>query len=274
MTESISNVFSEITENLKRNKSFALATIIKTDASSPREVGARMIVYPDKKICGTIGGGPLEAKVISDAIGNINACKKQETISYNLDMNEKPNLGMRCGGRVEILIETFLPTSRLVILGGGHVGERLAAVSREIHFPFIVVDDREEFSRPERFPGAIKVVHCPLADVFKTVIVDDETYIVVVTRCHAQDEICLRSAIKTNARYIGMIGSRNKIKEVFDRLESKGIKVKDDKRVYAPIGLYFGDKTPEHIAMSVMSEILVIKTTGTLTHRRIFHQQT
>jgi len=256
--------FETILEYHKAGAEFALVTVVSAEDSTPRSHGTRMLVFPDRSIEFTVGGGPLEAKAIKEALL---ALKDGKSRKVNISLNPKKSSSL-CGGEVELFIEVFKPEHRLLILGGGHVGQKIAEVCRVIGFPYAVADDRPEFANRERFPQAREIYVGPYAELLKTIPIDEKTYLTIVTRGHEFDEICLREALNTRAAYLGMIGSRNKVKALMAKIAKDGIKVKEDPRVYSPIGLKLGDKTPGEIAVSVMAEILLLKSQGQLAHWR------
>ena len=173
-----------------------------------------------------------------------------------------------CGGEVEIFIEVFLPAHRLLILGGGHIGKKLGEICELIGFPYLVVDDRPEFANRERFPGAIDIFAGDYSQFFDKAFIDEKTFIIIVTRGHSFDRLCLQRSLLTPACYIGMLGSKSKVKAVFTSLAKEGIEAEKDPRVYSPVGLKLGNKTPGEIALSIMAEILLLKSGGELKHMK------
>jgi len=260
-------IFSRIAELVKQGQKFALATTVYADDSTPREMGARMIIFPDKKIEGTIGGGILEKRVIEDALKLLEQEKSQK-FTYDLGKNGTDiPLGSLCGGKTEVFIEIFKTRIKVFIFGAGHMGTKLAEVCRFLGFPYWVIDDREEYARKELFPGATGVIHSEFAGSFSHLPIDENSFLVIVTYGHKHDGVCLKEALKTRARYIGMIGSRNKVKVMLEKLARDGVNVKDH-RIFAPVGLHLGDKTPQEISISIMAEILKIKSGGSGRHWR------
>jgi xanthine dehydrogenase accessory factor len=161
-------------------------------------------------------------------------------------------------GRVEVLIEVYVWPVRVLILGGGHVAVSLSKILDFLEIPYSVADDRSEFANRDNFLHAADIINELPHKALKKYKADDKTYIVIVTRGHSYDESCLRESLKTDACYIGMIGSRSKVKEIFKRLNREKLYPQKDKRVYSPIGLVLGGKTPNEIAISIASEILCV----------------
>jgi xanthine dehydrogenase accessory factor len=260
-------IFQRMAELLREGRTFALATVIGSEGSTPRSLGARMIVYPDGNSEGTVGGGALEKRVICDAVDLIAKGGVRRSL-YDLGMDEKDiPLGMICGGKAELLIETFGMTYTLFIFGAGHVGKKLAELCGDLGVPHWIIDNREPFAQKELFPAAGGVVHAEFNESFSHLPIDESSYIVIVTYSHQYDGVCLEGALKTSARYIGMIGSRKKVATLLQSLEEKGVNVRDE-RIYAPIGLELGDSSPEQISISILAEILKLHSGGSGRHMK------
>lgn len=246
------SLFNKILATLKANSACALATVVASRGSAPRKIGAKMLVFGDGSIQGTIGGGGLEKLVIADAQ---KALKEKSSFSKEYPLDKKSGLQI-CGGKVSIFIETLAPEKKLVIAGGGHIGLALSFLARLLGFCVVIVDNRRAFANKERFPHADKVICGRYAKAFKKIRADENTYIVIVTHGHAFDTECLEAALATGAGYIGMIGSTRKIRHVYGFLAKKGIKKSVLKKVHAPIGLDIGAETPEEIAVAIAAQLV------------------
>jgi len=265
--ESSNNLFNRIAELNRSGAPFALATVVHAEDSTPRSTGARMIVHPDGTTEGTVGGGALEKKVSDDALRLLGE-GKSEPIEYDLGKGQEGvQTGMICGGHVQVLIETFQIGMKLFIFGAGHIGKRLAELASSVGIAYWVIDNREAYACDELFPGAAGVVHAEFEESFSKLPIDEKSYIVIVTYGHRYDGTCLQGALKTDARYIGMIGSRRKVKTLLDAAAQEGLDVDDD-RIYAPVGLQLGDSSPEEIGISIIAEILKLKSGGSGEHMR------
>lgn len=260
-------VFRRISEAQSRGQGLALATVVSTQKSSPRKAGAKMIIYADGSIAGTIGGGVLESLVIKEARQALQEGAPRK-VAYSLDPENPDNITMCCGGEMEIFIDVLKSQAPLIIFGGGHVGEKIAGMAEVVGVPYIVVDDRAEYANRERFPGAADVYAGPYREAFNKLPISGDTYMVICTHGHAHDLICLREALRSGAGYIGLIASRNKAKTFNEQLEKEGVVTWDD-RVFSPIGLDLGDSSPGQIALSVMAEIIALKSRGTGAHKRL-----
>ena len=170
-----------------------------------------------------------------------------------------------------MFLDAVRPGARLLLYGAGHVGERVASLAAEIGLETIVVDDRPTFATAERFPRAREVRCVDLAtDPSGGLSPGPADFVVILTRCHALDEGVLEAALQTRARYVGLIGSRRKIALVLRNIARRlGRDPREDLRLHAPIGLRIGDKTPGEIAISILAEIVLIKSDGELAHARL-----
>ncbi len=254
--ENKESVFSRINSLIKTGKEFAVATLISASGGTPRKSGARMIVYKNGKTEYTVGGGALEKKAGEKAL---EAIEKGENINYTVEFKGGRG-GMICGGKAEVFIEVFKPEEEAVIFGGGHIALALAGILEIAGMPYSVVDDREEFASEKRFPGAGKVILSSYAKAAEKLRLDDKSYCVIVTHGHKGDEEVLRCLAHASVpvKYIGMIGSVNKVKTVLTNLKKEGVKLPLD-RLYAPVGIDIGGDSPGEIAISIASQILAVK---------------
>lgn len=249
-------IYQEIARLIESGEEAAVATVVAASGSTPREEGAKMLVRPDGSILGTVGGGNIEKQVIQEAQEVIRSGKAKK-LDYRL--NPKGELGMICGGDTEVFIEPIQVAPRLFIFGAGHIGVPLARMARLVGFRITVVDDRAEFATQARFPEAAELVVGDFATVFERLNVTPNSYIVIVTHGHKGDETVLEGALKTPARYVGMIGSKSKNATVFAHLLAKGATQAELDRVHAPIGLRIMAQTPEEIAVAILGEIIQVK---------------
>ena len=259
------SVLRETMKLIENRQEVAVATITRATGSAPRGVGTMMGVLKDRKIIGTIGGGSLENHVIKLAE---EALASGESRSFNLPLNS-PEIGMICGGEVDVFIDVYKNKAKLMIFGGGHVGFAIYEQALLLGFDIAIFDDREEFLNKERFPEASELIIGELDEVLKDYKIDNNTYIVVVTRGHRHDEKALEMVVNSDARYIGAMGSKKKVIEMMAHLREKGLSEERLKKVYAPIGLDIASEEPAEIAVSIMSEILLVKNNGKEKHRKL-----
>jgi xanthine dehydrogenase accessory factor len=243
-----------LVDALEKQIPAATATVVKTHGSAPRAVGAKMLVYADGKIVGSVGGGEMEKRVIEVAQDAIRQAKPQY-LDFNLS---KPERGdpMVCGGEMEIFVEPLVTTPTLLIVGAGHVGAACAELGKFLGFRVVVIDDRAEFLTREKFPTTDELRAGDVAQEIQRVEITPLTYVVLVTRAHTLDAALLRAVIDSPAAYIGMLGSQRRVLTVFEILKQEGVSDETLKRVHAPIGIEINAETPQEIAVSIMAEII------------------
>jgi xanthine dehydrogenase accessory factor len=265
------DIFEEIVRLRRAGQRAALATIVHTDGSIPSYESSRMLVREDGSIAGTIGGGCVEAEVWA-AAKEVMRAESPRKMTFNLNHEADYDNGLICGGTLEIFVEPILPQPELVIFGGGHVSIALGHAAHAAGFAISVVDDREAFANAERFPMAHRIL-TTYEDAFASLKPGASTYVVIITRGHRDDLRVLEWAVETDARYVGMIGSRRKVLSVYRALEEKaGIPPERFERVYAPIGLAIGALTPEEIAVSIAAELIAVRRgVASAAHKSIRH---
>ena len=158
-----------------------------------------------------------------------------------------------------VLLESLAPQATVYIFGAGHLSMELAPIAKRVHFRVVVIDDRAFFADPERFPEADEVLALPFETAFEGLDIDENSFIVIVTRGHLHDGVVLERAVSTPAAYVGMIGSRAKISAVYRDLESKGVAREQLDAVRAPIGLHIKARLPEEIAVSILAELILVR---------------
>jgi len=252
----MTDIYQELARIRAEGEEAALATVISAGGSTPREEGAKMLVRVDGSILGSIGGGNIEKQVIEEAVKVIKRGRPQR-LDYHL--KEGGEVGMICGGDMEVFIEPILSTPTMYIFGGGHIALCLAEMARLVGFKIAVIDDREEFASSQRFPGAELTMVGDFAEAFQKLEIDKSSYIVIVTHGHEGDEVVLEGALATRARYIGMIGSKAKNRVILSHLLAKGMPQEQLDRVHAPIGLEIYSQTPEEIAVSILAEVIKVR---------------
>jgi xanthine dehydrogenase accessory factor len=250
------DILWEITRIKGEGGEAAIATVISASGSTPREEGAKMLVRSDGSIIGTIGGGNIELQVIKEALEVIKK-EKPKHLCYNL--KEGDDLGMICGGDTEVFVEPIISTPTLFILGGGHISFTLSKIAKLVGFKIVVVDDRPEYATTKRFPDAEKAIATSYSRAFSELNVTKSSYIVIVTHGHKGDAAALEGALATEAKYVGMIGSKTKNASVYARLIAKGITQEQIDRVHAPIGLRIHAQTPEEISISIIAQMIQIR---------------
>ena len=251
-------VFAAVAAALERGEPAALVTIVSTTGSTPQRVGAKMLVFADGRLVGTIGGGCYENDAFwkaREAIGN----RRPQLVRYELSDDFAQESGLICGGQMDVYIEPIEPSPELYVVGAGHVGFHLATLAHEVGFRVHVVDDREKFANPERFPHAAEVVAEDIPAWVERTALPPHAYVVIVTRGHNNDLEALRALAPRDLRYLGLIGSRAKVARIYDALMEDGMPAPLLERVHAPIGLDIGAVTPQEIAVSILAELIAVK---------------
>ena len=251
------DVFEEALKLRREGKRGVMATIVHTNGSIPSFESSRMLVKEDGSIVGTIGGGCVEAEVWAAAKEVLKA-EAPRKMTFNLNNEANYDNGLICGGTVEIFVEPILPIPTLYIFGGGHVSMALAKAAHSAGFTIGVIDDREQFANLERFPMASEV-YTSWEDAFEKIKPNASSYMVIVTRGHKDDMRVLGWAVNTDARYIGMIGSKRKVLSVYAALEREGIPAERFENIHAPVGLEIGALTPDEIAISIAAELIAVR---------------
>ena len=252
------DVFEEIVRTRQEGKGAALATIISTKGSAPREGGAKMLIREDGTTLGSIGGGSIEAEVCREAV-KVMSEGKPKVLHFDLTGREIAEEGMICGGVMDVFVEPILSQPTLYIFGGGHISLPLARIAKMVGFRIVVIDDRPEFANLERFPEADETLAHDFPVVFPKLKINKSSYIVIVTRGHLSDEAVLEWAVRTDAKYIGMVGSKKKVNTIFPNLQSRDVLREVLEKVHAPIGLDIHAETPEEIAVSILGEIIKVR---------------
>lgn len=238
--------------------------VIASPPHVPTRLGDKMLVFAGGDTLGRLDGGPLQAAVETHALAAIPR-HAVETVFFTPD-------GERLQGRraveaasdvVEVLIEVVEPAATLLIVGGGHVGRAIAEIGALLGLSVAVIDDREEYARPDRFPFADQVICGDFATELDRFPINATTYVVLVSRGHKVDELSLACVVERGAAYVGMIGSKRRTRTVLEHLADQGADPAALARVFTPIGLDIQAETPEEIATSILAEILLVRRGGT-----------
>jgi xanthine dehydrogenase accessory factor len=261
---------------LQAGESSALATVIKTQGSTPQRPGARLLLRQDGSLVGTVGGGAIEQAVV-DVLREVLARGGSRVLVKDLGRD----LAMCCGGRMEIFVEAIEAVPRLYIFGAGHVAQPTARLARSVGFELCVVDEREEQNTSERFPECRRELTEPAAFLRRTLrepaTLGLRDWLLIVTHDHHLDEETLALALTSSARYIGLVGSKRKVYRLLQRVAARALgsgsqqaraAQLDLTRVYAPVGLDLGAVTPEEIAVSIVAELLALRHGRAASHMR------
>ena len=250
-------IYQELTNIIAKGERAVLATVISRRGSAPRKAGTKMLVKADGTYIGTIGGGGVELMVLEKAREVMDSGEPQ---MMHVDLTGRgEDAAMICGGQMEVFLEPVRSGETMYLFGAGHISQSTAQMAAMLGFRVVVVDPRAEYNNAERFPGAESLVVAEYEDAFARLSVDGDSYIIIYTPGHVLDEKCLEFAVGTPAKYIGMIGSQKKVKEVKGRLLKKGVAPAQIEAVHAPIGIEINAETPEEIAISILAEVIRVR---------------
>lgn len=272
-------VFQRLLEALSAGEDAVLVCVEGSSGSAPRGAGACMAVTARGRIAGTIGGGAVEHRSEQTAREVLRSgVSREETFPLHPDGGQ--DLGMICGGEIQVSFRylasgdstavawvqreqaRLLPAGRVYIFGGGHVAQALVPALTAVEFRCVVLEDRAELCRPELFPGAEEVLHIDNSRVADFVELTKEDWVAIMTRGHKDDLLIQSQVMKTPARYIGVIGSRQKTAAVTAKLREMGFSDADFERVWAPIGLPIRSETPAEIAVSIAAQLILERAGG------------
>jgi len=262
------DVFEELVRLRRLGQKCALATIVEVRGSIPSYESAKLLVREDGSMAGTIGGGCVEAEVWN-AAREVLETEQPKRLSFNLGQDAAYDNGLICGGQLEVFVEPVLPVPRAFIFGAGHISKSLSKVATLAGFATVVVDDRESFANRDRFPEAEAVHAAEYEEVIPKLEINENSYIIIVTRGHRDDMRVLKLAIATPARYIAMIGSKRKVLKVVQELEKEGLGREVFNRMHAPMGLDIGAVSPEEIAISVAAEMIAVRRNASSNWRSL-----
>ncbi|MFW5772039.1 MAG: XdhC family protein [Phototrophicaceae bacterium] len=262
MYDDLKPVYEAFSAAQAANEPVALATIVSTQGSMPRQAGSKILVRADGSTVGTVGGGAMESLVIQEALAALSDGQTRLN-SYNLNNLEDGDPGV-CGGSAQVFIEPMMTSPTLLVIGGGHVGKALAELGKWLDYRVVLSDDREAFCNPDYLPGLDGYLVCAPGELVERASIDQQTYVAAVTRGVPLDVELIPALLQTDAPYIGLIGSRRRWALTIRELkEQHGLTEAQLSRVHAPIGLELNAETPKEIAVSIMSEIIMIRRGGT-----------
>ena len=251
-------VFAALSDALQQGEEVALVTIVGSTGSTPQRVGAKMLVFADGRTVGTIGGGCYENDAFwkaREAIAN----RRPLSVKFELNDDFAQETGLVCGGQMEVFIEPVEPSPAVYVFGAGHVGYFVAKMAHEVGFRVHVIDDREKFANAERFGDGIDVMVEQIPTWIENHRLPPTAYAVIVTRGHTHDLDALRALTANPLRYLGLIGSKAKVKRIYDALLEEGVQPDSLREVHAPVGLDIGAITPQEIAVSILAELIAVR---------------
>jgi xanthine dehydrogenase accessory factor len=247
------NVFEAAAVAFRTGRRAALATVIGVGGSAPRHSGARMLVHDDGATVGTIGGGQVEHRVIAVALEVL-----RTGVPARYEVHLTRDLGMCCGGAMEVYVEPLQVREPFVVFGAGHVACAVAPLLVALDFAVTVVDTRDELLTAGRFPG------CTLADADPVAFArelgpDPSAWWLIVTHDHGIDQDLCEVLLPKACSWLGMIGSRAKVAKFLMRLRAGGVDESLFAKLCAPVGLDLGAETPAEIAVAIAAEVVRVR---------------
>jgi xanthine dehydrogenase accessory factor len=242
---------------IKQRGGFAiLATVLSLDGVAPGGDGSKALLRFSGEKTGRLSSGEeLEQKILAQGEPLLKEKKPKVMVWHS-------ETGNSSWKKSEVLLEPIFSEPTVYLFGAGHVSKEIAPLAKRVQFKLVVIDDREMFSNRERFPEADEVIVSEFEKSFDGLQIDPSSYIVIVTRGHLYDGFVLEQAIKTDAGYIGMIGSKKKIRVLFQNLIQQGTPKEKLDRVFAPIGIDINSETPEEIAVSIVAQLIKVRGGG------------
>jgi xanthine dehydrogenase accessory factor len=247
--EVTSTLLAELLQSIDEGRPVAMVTVVKAGGNYAAALGRRALVWLDREPSGSLNLDDLEAQVLADATQAL--------------IQRRPQMLAYADEQVELFVEVQRRPPTLIIVGAGHVAQPLATLGKLIDFEVVVIDDRPQYANTERFPQADRVIAAPFRPTLHGWPIDADTFIVLVTRGHSHDVECLLEVLDSPARYIGMIGSKRRVRAVFDLLEQEqGIPREKFDRVYAPVGIDIGAESPAEIGVCIIAEVVNVYRGG------------
>jgi xanthine dehydrogenase accessory factor len=246
--EGVLDIYREVARIKQKGGSAVLATLVSEDQAPVHREGTKILMMRSGEKIGSLSlGEDLQKKLLKE---NEALLRENQPRIIAVDQGTK---------KLEILMEPVVSEPTVFIFGAGHVSQQLSPIAKKVHFKVVIIDDREVFANRNRFPEADEVIVSEFETCFDRLVIDESSYIVIVTRGHFYDGFVLEQALKTHARYIGMIGSRSKINILYKELLKKGVPETSLDRVCAPIGIDINSETPEEIAVSIAAQLIKVR---------------
>ena len=249
-------ILRDLNETVDKGDPVVLATVVATRRSVPRRAGTKMLVFADGTTRGTVGGGEMEAKAIAAALDTLRS-HKPKLVDYELVNPEEGDPGI-CGGSLTLYMEPYMPPHNVFVIGCGHVGRTVVDLAHWLGYRTVAIDDRPDLVSTEAMPNADVRFAGSVEDALAANPVTEDSSIVVVTRSPEMDIRIIPSLLATRARYIGVMGSRNRWRSTRDQLIADGVSPDQLERIHVPIGIEIHAETLEEIAVSIMSEVINI----------------
>lgn len=247
-------LYEEMVRLTRLGETFVLATVVDSSGSAPRKAGAKMLVRNDGSLMGSVGGGRVEKETVAAS-----RVALAEGTPGNLLFTLTEEHGFACGGSMAVYIEPQGMRPLLVLFGAGHIGRAVAPLARGCGFRVTVIDDRAEQVTGAGVPGADRVICAGVAEAFRGLVLDDDSFVVIATPGHLADFDAVRLCLGSDAGFIGLLGSRRKRETLMQRLTEEGFDAGQRGRIVTPVGLDIGARTPEEIAVSIVGQLIALR---------------
>lgn len=248
----VTRLLRELLDAVDARESVVVATVVGSTHSVPRRSGSKMLIYANSRTSGTIGGGEMEARVVSEALQAL-AARRPRRITYSLVDPATGDPGV-CGGQVELYLEPHMPQSTIYVIGVGHVGQAVIELADWLGYRVVAWDDRAELL--DAAESADAVLTGPITDALVAEPIDEHTRVIMVTRNVALDVELLPALLATPASYIGLMGSERRWGTTRALLVDAGVSESDLLRVQSPIGMEIAAETPAEIAVSILAQVI------------------
>jgi len=249
----MSSLSEALVQIAEQGAAAVLATVVEVDGTVGVEPGAKCLIRDGKVSAESVGDAQVLEAIVKESAAHLRA-EKSRLVSVDVPT---------AGGKLEVFFEVMPAPPKLVVVGAGHIAVPLVQMAKVLDFFVTVIDDRLLYANRERFPAADQVLVGDMAQMLKEMTITPSCYIVLITRGHAYDEPCLREIMHSPAKYIGMIGSKRRIKACFQRFrDEEKIAEEAIERIYAPIGLDIATETPAEIALSILAEVIKVRRGG------------
>lgn len=250
-------IFQTLAQLEAERQPVALCIVVRTRGSTPRHAASKMLVYPDGRSLGTVGGGEVENRVVGEALASLEDGKSR-FVAYNMTDPARGDPGV-CGGCVEVFVEPILPKPTIVVVGIGHVGKAVAQLAKWMGFRVAVSDDRLELCTPAVIPDVDEYLPCLIAELPNQMTITPWHFFVLTTRGSDVDVAGLPVLLETSTAYIGLMGSKRRWAITRQGLLDAGVTDAQLKRIKSPVGLNIHAETPEEIAVSILAEIIALR---------------
>ena len=262
-------ISSALKQSLADGEAMCIVSLMEMDGQPTTQIARLLVKEGGALIGGALGNRALDEIAARHAVALMKDERQEIVVARPGELKALPEneIGIEevktRVGDARLLFEISRPPLELIICGGGHVGQAVAKVAALLDFKITVIDDRPEFSSREKFPDpGVRLIAGDFTEALRSLKITQASHVVIVTRGHRHDEICLREVIEKPARYIGMIGSRRRATTIREHLRREGVSGEHLRRVHSPIGLDIGAMTPEEIALAILAEIVLARRGG------------